>query len=63
MPVKPRNVLPLDELRALGLAGIGIGAVAEAQLVHLGDHLLRSVGGLNLALGQQSQMADLGTYE
>ena len=30
MPVKPRNVLPLDEFRALGLAGIGVGAVAEA---------------------------------
>ena len=63
MPIKPCNILPLDELRALGLAGIGIGAVAEAQLVHLGDHLLRSVGGLDLALGQQSQMAYFGTHK
>ena len=63
MPIKPCNILPLDELRALGLAGIGIGAVAEAKFVHFGYHLLCAVGGLNLALWQQGQMTDLGAYE
>ena len=63
MPVKPCNVLPLDELRALGLAGVGVGAVAETKFVHLGYHLLCAVGGLNLGLGQQGQMTDFGAYE
>ena len=52
MPIKPSNVLPLDELWALGLAGVCVGATAEAQFIHLGDHLLHTVGGLDLSLGQ-----------
>ena len=43
MPVKPCNVLPLDELRALGLAGVGVGASAEAELVHLDYHVAHAV--------------------
>ena len=63
MSVKPRNVLPLDEFWAFGLAGIGVGAAAKAQFVHLADHLVNAVGGLDFALRQQGQMADLGTYK
>lgn len=40
LSVESRNVLPLDEFRAFGLAGIGVGAAAKAQLVHLADHFV-----------------------
>jgi len=30
LAVEPRDVLPFDEFRALGLAGVGVGAVAKA---------------------------------
>ena len=53
MPIEPRDVLPLDKFRAFGLASVGVGATAEAQFVHLGNHFLDTVGGLDLALGQQ----------
>ena len=39
LSVEPRNVLPLDEFRAFGLAGVGVGAAAKAQFVHFADHL------------------------
>ena len=63
LPIESRDILPLDEFGTLGLAGVGVGAVAEAQFVHLGDHLLRSVSGLDLALWQQGQMTDFGANE
>ena len=40
-------------LRAHGLAGAGVGAVAEAELVHLSHHGLGTFGSLRKALGQQ----------
>ena len=55
--------MPLDEFGTLGFAGVGVGAVAEAQFVHLGYHLLCAVGGLDLTLWQQGQMTDFGAYE
>ena len=58
MPIEPRDVLSLDEFGTFGLASVSIGAITEAKFVHLGDHFLHAVGGLDLALGQQSQMAD-----
>jgi len=42
-------------LGALGLAGSRVGAVAEAQLVHFGDHRLGAAGALHAALGQLGQ--------
>ena len=39
-------------LGALGLAGSRVGAVAEAQFVHLGDHRLGAARTLDTALGQ-----------
>ena len=63
MSVEPRNVLPLDEFRTFGLTGVGVGAAAKAQFIHLADHFVHAVGGLDLPLRQQSQMADLGTYK
>ena len=63
LSVESRNVLPLDEFRAFGLASIGVGATAKAQLVHLADHFVYAVGSLDLSLRQQGQMADLGTHK
>ena len=63
LAVEAGDVLALDLLGALGLAGVGVGAGAEAQLVHLADHLLDAVHGLGLALGQQGEVAHLGADE
>lgn len=40
LAVQARDVRDRNRLGALGLAGTRVGAVAEAQLVHLGDHRL-----------------------
>ena len=50
-----------DSLRALHLAGTGVGAVSKAQLVHLAQHGLYAAGSLYLALGKESQLAHLGS--
>ena len=63
LPVEARDILPLDEFRTFGFAGVGVGAVAKAQFVHLADHFPDAVGGLHATLGQQSQMADLGSHK
>ena len=60
LAVEAGDVLALDLLGAFGLAGVGVGAGAEAQLVHLADHLLHAVGSLHASLWQECQMADLG---
>ena len=46
-------------LRALSLAGTGVGAVSEAQFLHLGHHGLGTLGSLGTALGQQGELAHL----
>ena len=46
-------------LGALGLASTGVGAVAEAQLVHLHQHGLGTTQCLRLALWQQVELSDL----
>ena len=63
LAVETGDVLPLDFLGAFSLAGVGVGAGAEAQLVHLADHLLDAVHGFGLALRQEGQVAHLGTDE
>ena len=50
LAVEAGDVLALDLLGAFGLAGVGVGAGAEAQLVHLADHLLHAVHGLGKLL-------------
>ena len=47
-----------DSLRALHLAGTGVGAATEAELFHLRDHIPGPSGGLWTALRKQSE----GTY-
>ena len=60
LAVEAGNVAQGDVLGTFGGAGTGVGAVAEAQLVHLGHHGAGATLALNLALGQQSELADLG---
>ena len=50
LPIEPRDVLPFDEFRTLSLAGVGVGATAKAQFIHLCDHLFHAVGSLDFAL-------------
>ena len=50
-------------LRAHGFAGAGVGAVAEAELVHLGNHVLHAAGSLYAALGKEGELRDLRRHE
>ncbi len=52
-----------DLLRADRFALRVVAAVAEAFLVHLGDHLLHPLVPLGLALGQVAEVRDLGRHE
>ena len=52
-----------DTLRALGLASTRVGAVTEAQLVHLGNHRLGTTSTLYAALRQLGQRRNAGSYE
>ena len=52
LAVQARDVRDRNRLGALGLAGARVGAVAEAQLVHLGDHRLGAACTLHTALRQ-----------
>lgn len=63
LTVEAGDVLAFDLLGALRLAGEGVGAATEAQLIHLADHLAHTVGRLGLALRQQAEVADLGGDE
>ena len=45
-------------VRADSLAGAGVGAVAEAELVHLGNHVLHTAGSLYATLGKQGELRD-----
>ena len=50
-------------LRTYSLTGTGVGAVTEAELVHLGNHVLHTAGSLYTALREQGELADLAGYE
>ena len=50
-------------LGAFGLAGTRVGAVAEAQFVHLGDHRLGAARTLDTALGQFGERRHAGGDE
>ena len=50
-------------LRADSLAGASVGAVTDAELVHLGNHVLHTTGSLYATLRKQSQLANLRRYE
>lgn len=63
LAVEAGDVADRNALGALGLAGTGVGAVTEAELVHLGKHSLGTAGCLNLTLGKEGELAHLGRYE
>lgn len=63
LAVEACDVAELDVLRALGSAGTCVGAVTEAELVHLGNHSLHAAFCLNLTLWKQGKLADLSRNE
>lgn len=63
LAIETGDVSDSDTLRALKLAGTGIGAVTESEFVHLGDHGLRSLLGLGTTLRKQSERTDAGCNE
>ena len=58
LTVETGDVVDGDALRTLHLAGTGVGAATEAELLHLRDHIPGPSGGLWTALRKQSE----GTY-
>ena len=50
-------------LRADSLASTSVGAVTEAELVHLGDHVLHTPGSFYSTLRKQGKLRNLRRYE
>lgn len=63
LAVEAGDVADRNALGALGLAGTGVGAVTEAELIHTGEHSLGTAGCLNLTLRKEGELAHLGRYE
>ena len=61
LAVQTRDVRDGLVLRADSLAGTGVGAVAEAQLIHLSYHVLHTTGSLYATLRKQGELADYWT--
>ena len=61
--VKTGDVAQRHVLGALCGAGTGVGAVAEAEFVHLAYHGAGTTFALDLALGQECKLAHLGRNE
>ena len=59
LAVQAGNIGDRLTLRADSLASTRVGAVAEAQLVHLGHHVLGTLSSLYTALGKQGELANL----
>ena len=60
LAVEASDVADAYALGALGLAGTGVGAVTEAELIHAGKHSLGTAGCLYLTLGKEGELAHLG---
>ena len=52
-----------DGFGALGGASAGVGTVTESEFVHLGNHRFGASSCLDLTLGQECELADLGGDE
>lgn len=63
LAVEAGDVAQRNVLGALGCAGAGVGAVAKTELVHLLHHGAGAAGALDLALGKEGKLADLGRYK
>ena len=60
LAVEASDVADAYALGALGLAGTGVGAVTEAELIHAGEHSLGTTCSLYLTLGKEGELAHLG---
>ena len=63
MAVESGDVVTLYLFWAFGLAGVGVRAASEAELVHGHDHGFNALACFGLSLRQQSEMAYLGCNE
>ena len=59
LAVEASDVADAYALGALGLTGTGVGAVTEAELIHLSEHSLSTTCSLYLTLGKESELAHL----
>lgn len=60
LAVEASDVADAYALGALGLAGTGVGAVTEAELIHAGEHSLGTTCSLYLTLRKEGELAHLG---
>ncbi len=63
LAVHAADVVELDVLGAFSGAGTGVGAVAEAEFVHLCYHCAYTTVFLYFTLWEQCELADLGADE
>ena len=59
LAVETSDVADAYALGALSLAGTGVGAVTEAELILAGEHCLGTAGCLYLTLGKEGELAHL----
>ena len=63
LSVQPCDMVDSDVLRAFHFASAGVGAVTEAEFVHLGDHGAGAAGGFRFALREQGEGTDASSDE
>ena len=63
LAVQAGDVSQADLLGALGSTSAGVRTVAKAKLIHLSHHRFSACLSLNLALREQSELANLGSHE
>ena len=63
LAVEASDVGDGDTFGALGFAGTGVGAVAETEFVHLGNHCFGAASCLDLPLREEGELANLGRDE
>ena len=63
LAVEASDVGDGDTFGALGFAGTSVGAVAETEFVHLGNHCFGTTSCLDLTLREEGELANLGRDE
>lgn len=63
LAVEASDVGDGDTFGALGFAGTSVGAVAETEFVHLGNHCFGTTSCLDLPLREEGELANLGRDE
>ena len=59
LAVEASDVADAYALGTLGLAGTGVGAVTESELIHTSEHSLGAACSLYLTLGKEGELAHL----